>query len=91
MRSLVPLARFPTLFAHLVQRGADAIVVQDLFSFRSSMLETKFALNVRRVTKISRERQSVRHGKAVLFTVVDHLVLSLAPSWAAREVGIRLC
>lgn len=33
------LAYLPVLFAYLVQRGADAIVVQDLFSFRSAVLE----------------------------------------------------
>ena len=61
------------LFAYLVQRGADAIVVQDLFSLRSAVPEAEFSLNVRGVTKISRERQSVRHGKAVTFSVLNHL------------------
>ena len=41
------------------------------------MLETKFVLNVRSVAKISRERQSLRHSKAIFFAVLDHtLVLS---------------
>jgi hypothetical protein len=34
-------------------------------------------LNVRSVAKISRERQSLRHSKAIFFAVLDHtLVLS---------------
>jgi hypothetical protein len=69
----IGLAYLPAVFAHLVQRGADAIVIQDVFSFRSAMLESKFALNGRGVTKIPRERQPVCHGKAVFFAVLDHL------------------
>ena len=76
-RLLGPLACFPALPADLVQRGADAIVVQHLFGVGSAMLETKFVLNVRSVAKISRERQSLRHSKAIFFAVLDHtLVLS---------------
>jgi hypothetical protein len=61
------------LFAYFVQRGADAIIIQYLFSFGSTVLESKFALNVRGVAKISRKRQPVRQGKAVFFAVLDHL------------------
>ena len=68
-------AQFPTLIAHFVQRGADAIVVQHLFGLRSAMLKSKFVLNVRGVAKISRERQSLRHSKTVFFAVLDHPVL----------------
>ena len=39
------------------------------------MLELKFALNVRGVAKISRERQPVRQGKTVFFAGLDHLAM----------------
>ena len=78
------MAYLPVLFAYLVQRGADAIVIQHLFSFRSAVLKSKFVLNVRGVAKISGERQSLRHGKTVTFSVLNHLALSLAPTWAAK-------
>ena len=73
---------FLALFAHFVQRGADAIIIQHLFSFGSTMFESKFALDVRGVAKISRERQSLRHDKAVFFAVFDHLA-----SDAQQRVG----
>jgi hypothetical protein len=74
----------------LVQRGADTIVVQDLFSFSSPMLEAKFALNVRGVAKISRERQSLRHGKTIFFAVFDHTALDSTESGRPRNPAVGL-
>jgi|JRHI01.1.fsa_nt_gi hypothetical protein len=87
----IGLAQFPALIAHLVQRGADAIVVQHLFGFRSAVLESKFVLNVRGVAKISRERQPLRHGKTIFFAVLDHTVVHSTESGRSRNpaVGLR--
>jgi hypothetical protein len=81
---------FLALFAHFVQRGADAIIIQDLFSFRSAMLEAKFVLNVRGVAKISRERQSLRHGKTIFFAVLDHTALHSTESGRSRNPAVGL-
>ena len=84
------LAQFPALIAHLVQRGPDAIVIQQLFGFRSAMLEAKFVLNVRGVAKISRERQSLRHGKTIFFAVLDHTALHSTELGRPRNPAVGL-
>jgi hypothetical protein len=86
----IGLAPFPALIAHFVQRGADAIVIQQLFGFRSAMLEAKFVLDVRGVAKISRERQSLRHGKTLYFAVLDHTVLHSTEWGRSRNPSVSL-
>jgi hypothetical protein len=66
------LAYFPALVADLVQRGTDAIVIQDLLSFRPTMLEAKLALKVCGIAEMPRECQSMRHGEAGFFAVLNH-------------------
>ena len=89
-RFLGPLACFPALPADLVQRRADTIVVQDLFGFGPSMLEAKFALNVRKVTKISGKRQLVRHDTTVFFAVVDHTVVHSTEFGPLKNAAVAL-